>query len=179
MKRREIYDSIVKEVTDDLTLIKPLPQTYEDTVHNGSGVMLPTDLAMLNAPVSALSDIDVRDGLIVRALQDEKFAFVLVAKVAGAVYDNKDNVTQDDVEALAVVANITAMWEQTNHAELTLKVIEEVIEEANTLVEPSLVYLTKQILKADGFPFKEVRGGTNIQLAEIEERLNTNSEKGE
>jgi hypothetical protein len=181
MSKRTLYDSIIKEVTADVPLIKPLqPQTYEEAIHNdGNTVMLPKNIGSLTAPVSAFADFDVRDGLILKALQDESFAFVLIAKVAGAVYKHEENITQDDIEALAVVANVSAMWEQTHNARLTLKVIRECIKSIETLVEPTLVALTERILDTNGFPFEMIRKGSDEPLAKIEARLNTNSDRGE
>jgi len=181
MSNRTLYDSIVKEVTADVTLIKPLqPQTYEEAIHtDGNTVTLPESIGSLTSPISAFSDFDVRDGLILKALQDENFAFVLVAKVAGAVYKHEENITQDDIEALAVVANVSAMWEQSDNARLTLKVIRECIKSIETLVEPTLVGLTERIMNTDGFPYDKIRKGSGRPLAKIETRLNTNSDGGE
>jgi hypothetical protein len=120
----------------------------------------------------------VRDGLLATALQDESFAFVLIAKIGGAVYQNQDSVTQDDIEALAVVANVSAMWEQTENAHLTIKVIREITKEKG-LVEPTLVMLTERILDTDNFPFALIRKGADKLFAEALEAINTNTDGGE
>ena len=179
LSKKALYDSIVEEVKADITLIKPLTQGYEEAVQGGGTVVtLPQSIAGLTAPVSAFADYDVRDALILNALEDESFAFVLIAKVGGAVYQNQDNVTQDDVEALAVVANVSAMWEQTENAYLTLEVIKEITKDKG-LEEPTLAQLTKRILDTKGFPAKSVREGAQVQLSKIVERINTNTDGGE
>jgi len=178
MSKKVIYDSIVEEVKADISLIEPFTQSYEEAVQQGgTTVTLPQSIAGLTAPVSAFSDYEVRDGLLATALQDESFAFVLIAKIGGAVYQNQDNVTQDDVEALAVVANVSAMWEQTENAHLTIKVIREITKEKG-LVEPTLVMLTERILDTDNFPFALIRKGADKLFAEAIEAINTNTDGG-
>jgi len=174
------YDSIVQEVEEGMSFIKKADPEYDymQAVKKGdfNTMTLPKDVASLTVPLSVFSTYTVRDAVIAKAMQDEQFAFVLVNKIAGAVYDNADNVTQHEMEALAVVANVTCMWEQFNHALTTLTTIGNIHEE-NKLEIPPLAQLTLMLMeKYETFPFDNAREGTLKLLIDLEKELNTNSE---
>lgn len=183
MNKTDTYNAIVKEVTDSIGLIKPSKPEYgsfleavQDKGKTARTVELPKDIASLASPLSAFADYDIRDSLICKSLNDENFAFVLVNKVAGAVVDNEDNLSQNDIEALAFVANVTCMWEQFNHAVSTLTAISDMASECKLDVPP-LAQITVQLLNNyKSFPFEEARKGTIKLLDELEARLGTNKE---
>ena len=182
MNKLEAYNAIVKEVTDDMGLIKPAEpkyDTYLDAVKDrgktANTIVLPTDITNLNTPLSVFADYDLRDTVLCKALKDENFAFVLVNKVAGAVIAHEDSMTQDDMEALALVANVTAMYEQFNHALSTLEAIGDSAHKFNLTIPP-LAGLTVRLMNDNSFPFESARRGTSRLLAELETKLNTNKD---
>ena len=183
MNKLETYNAIVKEVTDDMGLIKPAEPDYDnyldavrDEGKTANTIVLPTDITDLNTPLSVFADYELRDTVLCKALEDENFAFVLVNKVAQAVIAHEDNMTQDDMEALALVANVTCMYEQFNH---TLKTLEAIGDSAHkfSLTIPPLAGLTVRLMEnSASFPFESARKGTSLLLAELEAELNTNKD---
>jgi hypothetical protein len=177
---RKEYDTIVHEVREAISLIEPAnpDNDYMSAVngnHNNT-ITIPKDL-VLNAPLTAFSNYKVRDALIATAMKDEQFAFVLVNKIAGSVYKNADEVSSVEMEALAVVANVTCLWEQFNHALVTLKAIAEINEERPEIEIPELAKLTVMLMeKHEVFPFALTREGTSKLFESIEKDLDTNSE---
>jgi len=183
MNKLDTYNAIVKEVTDSIGLIKPAEPEYnnyfdavKDKGKTANIIVLPKDITSLSVPLSVFADYTIRDAVLCKALEDENFAFVLVNKIAGAVIEHESNMTQDDMEALALVSNVTCMFEQFNHALSTLEAIGDTANKFNLTIPP-LASITVQLMEnSETFPFELSRKGTSKLLAQLETKLATNNE---
>jgi hypothetical protein len=161
MTKRELYESIVAEVEADINLIKPdNAKGYIETVQTGATtITLPEGGVLLKTPTSAFADYAVRDTVLVKAMESEEFAFVLINKIGNHVKNKaEDNsVTQDDIEALVGASQVCVMWEQFGIAGIMSDLSEELIKK-HELREPSLNTITKKLLDVrDTFPFAITR----------------------
>lgn len=170
MSKREIYNQLVAEVEADKALINSTTTapSYKEVVagETTAQMSLPQQGVSLKTPTSAFADYAIRDALLVEALKDEEFAFVLINKIGNDVHDKVEakSVTQDDVEALATAGNLLTMWEQFGSAVFMLSLLEETVEEYK-LQEPTINGLTKKLLEsADTFPFSVVRNSSVADL---------------
>jgi hypothetical protein len=169
MSKRDIYEGVIAEVEYDKALIEvATPMSYTDMVRaEGMQVKLPEQGVFLKSATSAFADYAVRDALLIKAMGDEDFAFVLINKIGTTVKEKvEDNtITQDDVEALATAGQVLVMWEQFASALVMTALLDKVIEEYS-LREPTLTYLTKKLLEAqDYFPFAQTRKESLRDLA--------------
>ena len=164
--KKELYDSLVQEVERDMSLIIR-PADYISQVETDGDLTLESPIN-LETPISALSDYKVRDAVIVTALETEEFAFVLLNKLAKEIYDHRDNPTQDHIEAMAVVINIGAMWEQFGQVAKWTHRMADFVEANSQLRVPSLVKLTTKLIeRSDSIDFEDLRAGGVAQKAEM------------
>jgi len=170
MRKREIYEGIVAEVEYDKALIEvEKPTSYTAMVEaEGLNMKLPKDGVSLKTPTSAFADYAVRDAILIRAMEDEDFAFVLINKIGATVkgkVEKEEVVTQDDIEALATAGQVLTMWEQFDSAFAMTLLLDKAVE-SHSLTEPTLTNLTKKLLGAkDSFPFRSTREGAIRDLA--------------
>lgn len=170
MSKREIYNGVIAEVEYDKALIEiDNPTSYTDMVRGeGLQAKLPEGGVSLKSATSAFADYAVRDALLVKAMEDEDFAFVLMNKIGTTVKDKVEakTITQDDVEALATATQVLVMWEQFTGALVMTALLDSVVEEYK-LKEPTITNLTKKLLEAQGrFPFAETRKSSARELSE-------------
>jgi len=175
MSKREMYDGVIAEVEYDKALIQIDNASYIDVVREGSvKLALPENGVSLKSATSVFADYDVRDALLVKTMEDEEFAFVLINKIGSTVKSKVEDktITQDDVEALATAGQVLVMWEQFGGALVMTALLDNVIEEYN-LSTPSLADITKRLLEVkDYFPFAETRKGSVADLSgKLEEGL--------
>ena len=161
MNKRELYEGIVAEVETDMNLIKPDNTTsYIETVQKGTTtITLPEGGVLLKTPTSAFADYAVRDTVLIKAMESEEFAFVLINKIGNTVKNKAmdNSVTQDDIEALVGASQVCVMWEQFGIAGIMSALSEELIKK-HELREPSLSTITKKLLDVrDNFPFAITR----------------------
>jgi hypothetical protein len=127
------------------------------------------DGLLLDVPTDAFSNFAIRDALMVKANEDDKFAFVLCNKIIHHVkkQDDAGNFVQADLDALATAIHIQAMWEQTERAVGLASVAEQCAEE-NNLEMPTIMNATKRIIMMQavmGTDIAELRGRMAKDLA--------------
>lgn len=163
MSKRDIYDQIVAEVEADKQLITMEQTSYADMVAQEKvQLRLPDGGVFLKSDTSAFAEFAIRDALIVKALEDEEFTFVLVNKIGSTLKAKSEakSVTQEDIEAFATAGNLLTMWEQFGGADMLTSALDSLVEEYS-LTEPTLTSLTKRMLSAsDSFPFGVIRKST-------------------
>ena len=169
MRKREMYDGVIAEVEYDRALVEvDSTMTYTDVVQNGSiKLALPEEGVSLKSATDVFADYAVRDAILIKAMEDEEFAFVLINKIGNTVKSKVEDktITQDDVEALATAGQVLVMWEQFGTATVMTALLDSVIEEYK-LREPSLTNITKKLLEVhDTFPFAETRKSTLRDLS--------------
>lgn len=165
MTKRDLFNSVVAEVTRDSALVLEFDRT---DIEEGSGMEILQDLE-LETPTSAFADYDVRDALLLEGCKDEKFAFVLNNKIIRTTNDasTRGTFNQGDMEALAVAIHLQAMWEQQMKAIAGMQ-IADLCAEAHGVEVPSLIPLTKRMMlsSAMGMDFEETRKGAVEALAQ-------------
>lgn len=171
MSKRDLYEGIVAEVEADISLIKPVPTGYMEAVEKGAtSVTLPENGVSLKTPTSAFADYDVRDTVLIKAMESEEFAFVLVNKIGNTVDEKAkaNNLTQDDIEALVSAGQVCVMWEQFDTATVISKLAYGLVKE-HSLSLPSLNSITNKLLEArDYFPFAKARKDV---MADIQDKV--------
>ena len=170
MTKREIYNGIVAEVEADRVLVSTDSLSYEDVVANDTiSISIDPSGVSLKSPISAFSDYAVRDSLMIRSCDDEVFALILTCKVGKHVdtkISNDEPLDQNDIEALAMSAQITAMWEQFSQAQGFLEWISE-YSEKNSLKVPALAKITANLLDVrNSFPFADTRRTINSDIGD-------------
>lgn len=170
MNSRELYESLVSEIEADTSLITTHEADYINAVANESiTISLPKGGVLLKTPTSAFADYAVRDSLLVKSMETEEFAFVLLNKIGNTIKSKLDDdkaITQDDVEALTVAGHVSAMWEQFGSAVAMLEMLDESLTKNKDLTEPTLNSLTKRLIMArDSFPFVKTRSEMRTDLA--------------
>jgi hypothetical protein len=179
MSKRDIYEEIVAEVESDKEKIEVAnpTTTYAEMVEaEGISLKLPEGV-LLKSATSAFADYAIRDALLIKTMEDEDFAFVLVNKISNTITQrvaNKTIVTQDDVEALATANQVLVMWEKFGGAVVMTALLDNLIEDNKNLREPALNTITKRLLQSnESFPFAETRRDTIASLSEkVLESLN-------
>ena len=173
MTRLETYNNLIAEVERDTALVG-LPalegSLYENLESEGIRLSLPDTLEM-ETPLSAFSDYAIRDAVMTKACEDEQFSFVLVNKITRSVYPRKDSpseITQDDLEALAVSSHVGTMWEQFDPAVSILSWTQQLVEEERPdLKVPSLMDITVRLIQArEVFDFAGTRKQMPIDMKE-------------
>jgi hypothetical protein len=130
------------------------------------------DGVVLKTASSAFADVSVRDAIMVEALKDQKFAFVLTTKISNYASERIDEgFDQADIEALTTATQVLTMWEQFDVAGQFLSALNNAIEHFD-LIRPMLLTMTENMYHGRGvFPFAETRQSM-IGLSDImQERL--------
>lgn len=162
MNQRELYENVVSEVEADISLITTQEADYVSAVQKESiTISLPKGGVTLKTPTSAFADYKVRDNVLLKSMESEEFAFVLLNKI-GNTFKTKleadSPITQDDVEAISVAGHVCAMWEQFGSALAMIEMLTEVLEKDNNLTEPTLNGITKRLIaNREVFPFAKTR----------------------
>ena len=162
MNQRELYESLVSEVEADISLISSNEADYIEAVQKESiTITLPKGGVLLKTPTSALADYVVRDNLLLKSMESEEFAFVLLNKIGNTFMSKVDSdktITQDDIEAVTVAGHVCAMWEQFGSAMTMLNMLDESLEKDSNLTEPALNGITKRLIANRAvFPFAKTR----------------------
>jgi hypothetical protein len=145
--KREQYDSIVQVVEKDKELIV-LPD-YETMLSAPDGCVTLGINDEEMTPFESLtpfSDYAIRDALIIKAVSDEEFCFVLCNKITRTLFTRhgEEAIDQEAVEALALSAHIGMMWEQLEQA-MEFAELVTLASERNSLSEPNLNRMTKML----------------------------------
>ena len=166
--KREMFDTMVAEVEGDFIHVFEHADT-EMPDGDGDGFIqyeVFDGLALL-APKETFSDLVVRDALLLKANENDKFAFVLSNKIIHTVKQASDegNFGQADLEALATAIQIQAIWEQGDRA-LALGAIALELAQDNNLEIPSLMEISGQIVHAvsNGFDIASLRNSMVVDI---------------
>lgn len=164
---RELYDTIVAEVEQSYPL---LWEYKEDEMPNEEGGYVQYELfegLTLDAPMDVFSNYTVRDALMVKANQDDKFTFVLCNKIIHTAKeaDEKGSFTLHELEGLATVTQMLVMWEQTDRAISIGQTAQQCAEE-NNLELPSLMSAAARLIQASiaGFDMTALRANMVASL---------------
>ena len=145
---RELFNTIVAEVERDYAHVFEHENGTHPAEDEGEFVQYEVFEAIpLDTPTDAFSNFTVRDALLVKSNEDDKFAFVLCNKIIHHVKkaDDAGNFVQADLDALATAIHIQAMWEQVERA-VGLASVAETCAEENGLDMPTIMDATKRII---------------------------------
>ena len=145
---RELFDTLVAEVERDYALVFEHAMGEVPTDDEEGFVQYEVfDALPLETPVEAFSNFSVRDAIMVKANENDKFAFVLCNKIIHHAKNADDNGTfgQSDLDALATAIHIQAMWEQVERAVGLSQVAEQCAQEHN-LEMPTIMESTKRVI---------------------------------
>lgn len=145
---RELFDTIVAEVERDYAHVFEHENGTHPAEDEGEFVQYEVFEALsIDFPTDAFSNFIVRDAVMVKANEDDKFAFVLCNKIIhhAKKQDDAGNFVQADLDALATAIHIQAMWEQTERAVGLAHVAEQCAEE-NNLEMPTIMDATKRVI---------------------------------
>jgi len=169
---RELFDTIVAEVERDYVHVWE-HANGEVPVQDEEGFVQyeVLDGLLLDTPTNAFSNFTVRDAVMVKANQDDKFAFVLCNKIIhhAKKADEAGNFVQADLDALATAIHIQAMWEQTERAIALASVAEQCAQE-NNLEMPTIMDATKRVIMMQtvmGLDIAELRVRMTKDLAKV------------
>lgn len=169
---RELFDTIVAEVERDYVHVWE-HANGEVPVQDEEGFVQyeVLDGLLLDTPTNAFSNFTVRDAVMVKANQDDKFAFVLCNKIIhhAKKADEAGNFVQADLDALATAIHIQAMWEQTERA-VALSMTAEQCAEENSLEMPTLMDATKRVIMMQtvmGLDIADLRVRMTKDLAKV------------
>lgn len=147
---RELYDTVVAEVERDYSHVFEHEEGSMPTEDEEGFVQYEVfDALPLDVPTEAFSNFIVRDALMCKANEDDKFAFVLCNKIIHNAKEQSDagNFGQSDLDALATAIHIQAMWEQSERAVMLAGFAMERANE-NDLKIPSLMSASRRIIMA-------------------------------
>ena len=168
---REQYDSIVQAVEKDKELIV-LPD-YETMLSAPEGVVRLSIKDEEMTPFESLevfSNYAIRDALIIKAVSDEEFCFVLCNKITTTLLsrNGEETLDQEAVEALTLASHIGMMWEQLEQAMEFANMV-SLASERNNLSEPNLNRMTKMLYaQKDRWDFE---GGRANMVENLEQSL--------
>jgi hypothetical protein len=156
--KRALFDAIVTEVEADIPLIKvATPTSYIEAVENSDDKFSldEKDDVVFHSPISAFSDYAVRDAVMLKAVESEEFAYILLNKLANRLYQNQEGkddgdtlvMNQEEVEVLAVLTHLGVLWNQVQPAMNFAMVMSKVLEVNKELEVPSLHTLTERIVE--------------------------------
>ena len=169
---RELFDTIVAEVERDYVHVFEHENGEVPSESEGEFVQYEVFEALpLEFPTSAFSNFTVRDAVMVKANQDDKFGFVLCNKIIhhAKSADDAGNFVQADLDALATAIHIQAMWEQTERAIALASVAEQCAEE-NNLEMPTIMDATKRVIMMQtmmGLDIADLRVRMTKDLAKV------------
>jgi len=166
--KREMFDTIVAEVERDFIHVFDHADT-EMPDGDGDGFIQYEvfDGLALSAPKETFSDLVVRDALLYKANENDKFAFVLSNKIIHTAKQASDegNFGQADLDALATAIQIQAIWEQGERA-IGLGVLALQLAQEHDLEVPSLMEISGKLIRAvaNGFDISDLRGRMNADI---------------
>jgi len=168
--KREMFDTIVAEVERDfIHVFDHQDGLMPDGDGDGFIQYEVFDGLSLSAPKETFSDLVVRDALLYKANENDKFAFVLSNKIIHTVKQASDegNFSQTDLDCLATAIHIQAMWEQGERA-LALGHLALELARDNDLELPSLMEISGKIIEAvsNGFDITTLRERMVIDIGE-------------
>lgn len=178
MNKKEQYESVVAEVEADTNLIGvvDIEPSYEGMVE-ADGITLRVkaeDGVSLKTPTSVFADPDVRDGIMGRALDDERFAFILSIKITKAIeskFESNSPIEQSDVEALATAGMVLTLWEQVGNAMNNVLTVESLVKQFG-LETPVLTGMAQFMLSNSDFPVGMARQQLVSALPQVLDRIN-------
>ena len=147
---RELYDTVVAEVERDYVHVFE-HEMGEAPTDEGDFVQYEVfDGLTLETPTDAFSNFIVRDAIMLKANEDDKFGFVLCNKIIHSVREASEagNFRQADLDALATAIHIQVMWEQTERAVGLASIAIEHAQEDN-LEMPSLMEASRKLIMAN------------------------------
>ena len=169
--KREMYNSVIAEVERDYVHVFEHEMGEVPDTEDGFVQYEVFDSLTLDTPTDAFSNFTVRDALMAKANEDDKFAFVLSNKIIHTAKQASDagNFVQADLDALATAIHIQAMWEQADKAVALAQVAIEVAQE-NDLQMPSIMEASRKIIMAQtmmGMDIAKLRSQMSKELSPL------------
>ena len=169
--KREMYNSVIAEVERDYVHVFEHEMGEVPDTEDGFVQYEVFDSLTLDTPTDAFSNFTVRDALMAKANEDDKFAFVLSNKIIHSAKQASDagNFVQADLDALATAIHIQAMWEQADKAVALAQVAIEVAQE-NDLQMPSIMEASRKIIMAQtmmGMDIAKLRSQMSKELSPL------------
>ena len=169
--KREMYNSVIAEVERDYVHVFEHEMGEVPDTEDGFVQYEVFDSLTLETPTDAFSNFTVRDALMAKANEDDKFAFVLSNKIIHSAKQASDagNFVQADLDALATAIHIQAMWEQADKAVALAQVAIEVAQE-NDLQMPSIMEASRKIIMAQtmmGMDIAKLRSQMSKELSPL------------
>jgi len=179
--KRALFDAVVDEVEADYPLIKSImPSNYIEAVEKSDTKysLDENSEVIFHSPMSVFSDYTIRDAIMVKAIESEEFAFILLNKVSARLYANQEGksdddeviITQDEMEALATVTHISVLWNQVHPAMNLAWIMSKAIESNSDIKVPALHSYTEKIVERvinDKWDFDAQREGIVKNLKEL------------
>ena len=156
--KRDLFNSVIEEVRNAHAPVANEKVSYFDMIDPNTELELDNGLT-LESNLEAFADYTVRDAILVNAVEDEFFAYLLVSKIVNTCVkaDEADNLTQNHLEALTTAAHVSAMWEQTKPAVMLITKVIPDYANRHKLTEPSLNGFNKRIIANEDFPYESCR----------------------
>ena len=166
-----MYNSVIAEVERDYVHVFEHEMGEVPDTEDGYVQYEVFDSLHLETPTDAFSNFTVRDALMAKANEDDKFAFVLSNKIIHTAKQASDagNFAQADLDALATAIHIQAMWEQADKAVALAQIAIEVAQE-NDLQMPSIMEASRKIIMAQtmmGMDIAKLRSQMSKELTPI------------
>ena len=166
-----MYNSVIAEVERDYVHVFEHEMGEVPDTEDGFVQYEVFDSLTLDTPTDAFSNFTVRDALMAKANEDDKFAFVLSNKIIHSAKQASDagNFVQADLDALATAIHIQAMWEQADKAVALAQVAIEVAQE-NDLQMPSIMEASRKIIMAQtmmGMDIAKLRSQMSKELSPL------------
>jgi hypothetical protein len=167
---RELFDTVVAEVERDYAHVFEHEEGSMPTEDEEGFVQYEVfDALPLDVPADTFSNFIVRDALMVKANEDDKFAFVLCNKIIHHAKEASETGTfgQAELDALATAIHIQAMWEQAERAVMLANVAMEHAKEQD-LKMPSIMEASRKIIMAQtmmGYDLPALRAQMGKELA--------------
>ena len=169
--KREMYNSVIAEVERDYVHVFEHEMGEVPDTEDGFVQYEVFDSLTLETPTDAFSNFTVRDAVMVKANEDDKFAFVLSNKIIHSAKQASDagNFVQADLDALATAIHIQAMWEQADKAVALAQIAIEVAQE-HDLQMPSIMEASRKIIMAQtmmGMDIAKLRSQMSKELSPL------------
>jgi hypothetical protein len=169
--KREMYNSVIAEVERDYVHVFEHEMGEVPDTEDGFVQYEVFDSLTLDTPTDAFSNFTVRDALMAKANEDDKFAFVLSNKIIHTAKQASDagNFVQADLDALATAIHIQAMWEQADKAVALAQIAIEVAQE-HDLQMPSIMEASRKIIMAQtmmGMDIAKLRSQMSKELSPL------------
>lgn len=166
-----MYNSVIAEVERDYVHVFEHEMGEVPDTEDGFVQYEVFDSLTLDTPTDAFSNFTVRDALMAKANEDDKFAFVLSNKIIHTAKQASDagNFVQADLDALATAIHIQAMWEQADKAVALAQIAIEVAQE-HDLQMPSIMEASRKIIMAQtmmGMDIAKLRSQMSKELSPL------------